>query len=171
MHPCTKQGSLAVQLNHYKDFKPWFVAVPSLIFCFSNNSTFCTCSNMMSTLLPPNCVQNIFKSPETQISIYKSIQLPRSLKPQAAPSGFFKVSHPFYWEALLKNQPRLLSSLQAETFRSLLLILIMTEKWKVMNWSGFWWSMMFLQVTFQTCLWRELWKPFSKHQQISLTIN
>lgn len=103
-------SSPVAQLNHYKDFKPWFVAVPFLIFCFSNSSTFCTCSNMTSTLLPPNCVQNVFKSPEMQISIYKSVQLPRSLKTQVALSGLFKGSHSFHWEALLKNQSGQLSS-------------------------------------------------------------
>lgn len=104
-------SSPAVQLNCYKDFKPWFVAVPFLIFCFSNSSTFCTCSNMMSTLLPPSCVQNVFTSPEMQISVYKSVQLPRSLKPHVAPSGLFKGSHSLHWEALLKKQPGQLSSL------------------------------------------------------------
>lgn len=102
--------SSAIQLNCYKDFKPWFVAVPFLIFSFSDSSTFCTCSNMMSTLLPPSCVQNIFKSPEMQISIYKPVQLPRSLKTQAAPRGLFKGSHSFHWEALLKNWPAQLFS-------------------------------------------------------------
>lgn len=164
MQPCTKQGSLAVQLNHYKDFKPWFVAVPSLIFCFRNNNTFCTCSNMMSTLLPPNCVQNVFKSPETQISIYKSVQLPRSLKPQAAPSGFFKVSHSFHCEALLKNQPGLLSSFvgwnlqksspnpnhEREMESDELDWLLMVHDAPSSNFSNM---------------------PFSKHQQISPTIN
>lgn len=77
-------SSVAVLLNHYKGFKPWFVAVPFLIFSFSSSRTSCTCSNMMSTLLFPSWVQNAFTSPEIQISIYKFVQLPESLKIRVA---------------------------------------------------------------------------------------
>lgn len=65
---------------------------------------------MTSTLLPPNCVQKVFKSPEMQIPIYKSVQLLRSLKPQVAPSGLLKGSRSFHWEAFLKKQAGQLSS-------------------------------------------------------------